>query len=324
MMQEVYGMTAQNYPKNSVSPRATNATGGNLCAWALGVGISGICVALFLPRAFSVLAVFFMAVFQLQCFFLQHEAGHGTLFRSPKFNRWAGHGFSLVTLIPFTSWKVIHRAHHRWAGWQDRDPTTADLVPRARSPLFLAALDIAWKFGIPVIGLAYRFGAFWKPNVVAAHCRNLQELKQAHMHTKLFLAGSALCIGVLAQGELLLPWCLAFFAQSIIFDWVVLFQHSHIPQRLAHSAPVKPFSSLEQMSFTRSLDLPKWVTKTLTFGFEHHEWHHAYPHVPGPQLAALNLPRGRVSPAFHWLRAAKGLKARSLLFENSSQTGTDL
>ncbi len=43
---------------------------------------------------------------------LQHDAGHGSLFKSRRANITAGRLCSLFTLVPFESWRREHNAHH--------------------------------------------------------------------------------------------------------------------------------------------------------------------------------------------------------------------
>ena len=72
-----------------------------------------------------------LAISMLQWFMLLHETGHKTLFKSGTVNRRIGHVASVFSGIPFHSWQMIHHQHHKWAGWQDIDPTTEQVVPRS-------------------------------------------------------------------------------------------------------------------------------------------------------------------------------------------------
>src|SRR5262245_37914795 len=53
-----------------------------------------------------------------------HECGQRTRFRGRRLNAVAGNVAGLMTIIPFRSWAKVHGRHHKWAGWQDLDPTT--------------------------------------------------------------------------------------------------------------------------------------------------------------------------------------------------------
>ncbi|WP_338928658.1 fatty acid desaturase [Roseomonas mucosa] len=48
----------------------------------------------------------------VRIFMLQHDCGHNALFRSARFNWFAGGACSLVTLTPFAYWRRLHARHH--------------------------------------------------------------------------------------------------------------------------------------------------------------------------------------------------------------------
>ena len=102
-----------------------------------------------------------MAFGFVKWFSLLHEAGHNTLFASRSLNTLAGHMASVVSLLPYSSWKAIHRMHHKWTGWQDKDPTTSSLVPRRLSPLERVVLNASWRYWLPLFSVLYRAQSFW-------------------------------------------------------------------------------------------------------------------------------------------------------------------
>lgn len=59
-------------------------------------------------------------LFLVRIFILQHDAGHGSLFR----NRWAnsalGFIFSILTLVPYAAWQYNHALHHSTSGNLDK------------------------------------------------------------------------------------------------------------------------------------------------------------------------------------------------------------
>jgi fatty acid desaturase len=52
---------------------------------------------------------------------LMHEGMHGTLFRSPSWNRWVSVVLGFTVLMSFTSYQVMHLRHHAFLG-DPRDP----------------------------------------------------------------------------------------------------------------------------------------------------------------------------------------------------------
>ena len=98
-----------------------------------------------------------LAFAMLQWFVLIHEAGHKTLFKSAAWNKCSGHLASLLAGIPFESWTTVHAVHHRWTGWQDKDATTATLVPRRLKLWERIIINGCWKLWIPLFSVLYRF-----------------------------------------------------------------------------------------------------------------------------------------------------------------------
>ena len=55
----------------------------------------------------------------VRIFMLQHDCGHGSLFRTRRVNGIVGALCSLATLTPFAYWRRLHARHH--AGWNNLD-----------------------------------------------------------------------------------------------------------------------------------------------------------------------------------------------------------
>ena len=64
----------------------------------------------------GLLAAPLMALCWLRLFVLQHDCGHGSLFRSKQLNRWVGRGLGIVTFTPFDDWAYNHNLHHATSG----------------------------------------------------------------------------------------------------------------------------------------------------------------------------------------------------------------
>jgi omega-6 fatty acid desaturase (delta-12 desaturase) len=86
-------------------------TGGAfVLAWiamwaALGVGY-------WLTLAIAVPA----AGFLVRLFMIQHDCGHGTLFRNRSTNDWIGRALGTLTLTPYDFWRRSHNVHHASSG----------------------------------------------------------------------------------------------------------------------------------------------------------------------------------------------------------------
>ncbi len=60
------------------------------------------------------------AGFLVRLFVIQHDCGHGSLFRSRRANDWVGRLLGVVTLTPYGYWRNAHAIHHATSGNLDR------------------------------------------------------------------------------------------------------------------------------------------------------------------------------------------------------------
>ena len=60
------------------------------------------------------------AGFLVRLFMIQHDCGHGSLFRRRRSNDWVGRVIGVVTLTPYDHWRRTHAEHHANAGNLDR------------------------------------------------------------------------------------------------------------------------------------------------------------------------------------------------------------
>lgn len=60
------------------------------------------------------------AGFLVRLFMIQHDCGHGTLFRNRLANDWVGRVIGVLTLTPYDCWRRTHSIHHATSGNLDR------------------------------------------------------------------------------------------------------------------------------------------------------------------------------------------------------------
>ena len=72
-----------------------------------------LCLLLALPAA----------GFLVRLFMIQHDCGHGALFRHRALNDWTGRVIGVFTLTPYDYWRRTHAVHHATAGNLDRRGT---------------------------------------------------------------------------------------------------------------------------------------------------------------------------------------------------------
>lgn len=60
------------------------------------------------------------AGFLVRLFMIQHDCGHGSLFRDRRLCDWIGRGIGVLTLTPYDVWRKTHAIHHATTGNLDR------------------------------------------------------------------------------------------------------------------------------------------------------------------------------------------------------------
>ncbi len=99
----------------------------------------------------------------LRLFIIQHDCGHGSLFRRRAINDWVGRALSVLTLTPYDSWRRSHAVHHATSGnlgkrgtgdvdtltvseYRERSPRQRLLYRLYRTPLIFFAIGPAYTF----------------------------------------------------------------------------------------------------------------------------------------------------------------------------------
>jgi omega-6 fatty acid desaturase (delta-12 desaturase) len=82
--------------------------------WAAAVW--ALPVSPWLTLAFSILS----AAFLVRLFLIQHDCGHGALFRKKAVNDWVGRVLGVFTLTPYDVWRRGHAIHHASSGNLDK------------------------------------------------------------------------------------------------------------------------------------------------------------------------------------------------------------
>jgi omega-6 fatty acid desaturase (delta-12 desaturase) len=103
------------------------------------------------------------AGFVVRLFMIQHDCGHGSMFKSRAANDWVGRTIGVFTLTPYSHWRESHGVHHATSGNLDRRgmgdvpmltieeyaalPLRRRILYRlCRHPLVLFGLAPAWLF----------------------------------------------------------------------------------------------------------------------------------------------------------------------------------
>lgn len=310
-------------PSTLAHLRPINSRGLVVTASVCTMTMLGIGLSLQTGIAWWIAGQILLAVSFVQWFVVLHECGHDTMFHGRRLNGTVGAVAGLIVLIPFHTWRRIHGRHHKWTGWQDLDPTTEALVPGARSRAERMFLNVCWRLWVPVFSILYRVQNFWNlPRVLAMFPRR-HDRRAIVKGTLLALLTYTALVVVAGPGRMLTVGGVALLLSLIAEDLLLLSQHTHIPQNVSHGIAVRPYPAIEQGPFTRSLQLPRWVS-ALLLNFDAHELHHMYPFVPGYYLHRVPYAPPNAISWWRWVWSAKRTRADVLLFTNRLETGLDV
>ncbi|MCR9203030.1 MAG: fatty acid desaturase [Halobacteriovoraceae bacterium] len=286
-------------------------------AWPIVIGVTatsllGISLSDRGEASFWLLGQILLGISILQWFFLVHDFGHNNYFSSKKLNTFWGHVASLFCILPFFPWRYIHRGHHYWTGWKDKDPTMAVIVPRDLSAGRKSFINFCWKVWIPIFSVSFSLSNFW--NLKKLNDLFPDKTKEVLFSIILLPVFYGFIISLVGWGRFLEVWGLAYFLFLFLSDPLLLSQHSSVPQNYAGERKVSPVPFKDQDQFTRTLIFPNWVTKYLLLSFNNHIVHHVFPTMPGYNLYKVQESFPNETPWKDWLWEAKKTTAVDLLF----------
>ena len=258
-----------------------------------------------------------LAVNILQWFVILHDLGHGHFFPYPFLNGLFGHVASFFVILPFYPWKYIHREHHVWTGWKDKDPTMSIVASSNRSEKQKRVVNFCWKFWVPIMTLSFSFSNFWNLAKLFSMYPSLK-MKRRNLFSILFLlVAYATILTLIPLSTFFKIWAASYFIFLMISDPLLLSQHSGVDQYISSvDFPAKKIPLREQDDFTRSLYFPAFIGHFILLGFHKHSLHHIFPNLPGYNLLSMDVPLPHSEPWLKWLKAAKKTPGSRLLFEN--------
>ena len=310
-------------PSDLTHLRPSNAAGTGVILGAVGATALAITISTRAELWLWLSGQIILAVALVQWFAILHECGHETLFRSRRLHGPVGQLAGFFSMIPFYNWKRVHGRHHKWTGWQDVDPTTVSLVPRELSRAERVLVNVCWRYWIPLFSVMYRVNNFWNWPRLRALFEKSEDRRRLAASSIGLVAVYVTLLVFIGPGTLLRLVGLGVLLSLIAEDLLLLSQHTHIPQQLSHGEPVRPFPTIEQEVFTRSLVFPRWLS-ALLLHIDAHELHHMYPYVPGYRLSEVTYTTENEIGLWAWIRGARGMPGELLLFHNRLETGADI
>jgi omega-6 fatty acid desaturase (delta-12 desaturase) len=226
----------------------------------------------------------------LRLFVLQHDCGHGAMFRDQRANHAVGTVLGVLTMTPYHCWRRQHALHHATNGQLDHrgfgDVTTLTLDEYADLPLGrrLAYHVYRHPLMLMVIGPFFYFALYQRlpSSVPAAWHRERRSIHLTNALVLLSLVAAAAVLGPMTVVKLHLP---VVAIASSIGTWLFFVQHQFLPTYWERDATWDHArAAVEGSSF---LDLP-WLLNWMTASIGYHHVHHLDSRIPNYALAACH------------------------------------
>jgi fatty acid desaturase len=243
-------------------------------------------------------------ILMIPVYSLIHEAEHGNLHPSPRWNLWQGRWLCCLFIVSFSFFRHCHLKHHK------KNRTDEEMWD-----LYYEHQDKWRRYGnLYAMMIGFGYLALWLSVLLFAFAPGLLHAKLLRSHTEIngFLQGSTdahklstvrlECVGVLGF-QLLCLWLIDWDVQT----WLLIFLiHGFIwsSQNYVNHA----FSPRDILQGAHNLKVPAWL-KFVYLNFNVHLAHHQNPQIPWLYLPAyIQAGRGRISFFRNYLRLWKGPK----------------
>ncbi len=269
-------------------------------AWQAGTAFTlyfALLVAMYAGLRVSVWLTLLLAIpasgLIVRIFMLQHDCGHGSLFKSRRLNGIVGAACSLVTLTPFAYWRRLHARHH--ASWNNLDGRG---VP---ADFFSDCLTVAEYRGLGVMARRlYRvthhpalvhlllppvvfFLLYRLPFDTPASCRR-ERLSVALLDLSLVCLFSAL-VARMGWAEVALVHLPALALAAIMGIWLFSVQHRFEDSQWARTGDwTFEHASLHGASYLKLPRVLQWFSGNIGL----HHVHHLRPGIPNYRLQACH------------------------------------
>jgi len=215
-------------------------------------------------------------------FVLGHDCGHGSFSPSSRLNWLVGNALHTSILVPFESWRVTHRHHHKNTGHIDNDEIFFPL----REDKFMRSVKIApWLLGFA-----------WFYYLLRGHFpRNVFHLNP---HDPLFVSYHSQN-RVAASVMSMIAWSLFLWRMAVIFGWatlgmvylgplVVFGSWLVVVTFLHHQEEHTPWFGDGTWDYVKgnlsSIDRSYWPFDDIIHNIGTHQIHHLFPIIPHYKL----------------------------------------
>ncbi len=229
----------------------------------------------------------------VRIFIIQHDCGHGSLFKSPLLNELVGTSCSLITLAPYKHWRRQHAGHH--GNWNnlDRRESGADIYSSCLTVAEYGALTPWNRFLYRAVRHAVVAHLLIPPAVFLVLYRvafdTPREWTRERRSVNFTNAGIVVVFGLLAAilgfKNMLMVYLPVIIVASIVGVWLFSLQHRFDGAVWARQHDwTLTTAALEGSSYLRLPMILQWFTGNIGF----HHIHHLSPRIPNYRLSACH------------------------------------
>lgn len=250
--------------------------------------MTGLLYGLAHGRWYAFALVLPAAVFLVRLFVIQHDCGHGSFFKSRRVNEGLGLVLSILTMMPYWSWRHAHAVHHATSGNLERRGTGDVATLTVREYLSLSAwrrfLYRVYRHPLVFFGIGPIYFILIRYRIPMSNPFHDWQ----HWVSIIFTNAVATALGavlaiVIGPCAFLLAWSTVLLLATAVGVWFFYVQHQFADTYWADAASWEfHHAAINGSSY---YDLPRvldWLTGSIGF----HHIHHLASRIPNYRLRA--------------------------------------
>ena len=228
------------------------------------------------------------AAFLVRLFVIQHDCGHGSFFKSRRANEAVGLILSILTLMPYWSWRRAHAVHHATAGNLERrgtgDVTTLTVREYLSRSTWRRFVYRTYRHPLVLFGIGPIYFLLIRYRIPMSNpFQDWQHWISVAFTNAIAAAAGAVLAIIIDPCTFLLAWSTVLLLATAVGVWFFYIQHQFADTYWADSASWEFHRAA--ISGSSYYDLPRildWLTGSIGF----HHIHHLASKIPNYHLRA--------------------------------------
>ena len=228
------------------------------------------------------------AAFLVRLFVIQHDCGHGSFFNSRRANEGLGLVLSILTLMPYWSWRRAHAVHHATSGNLERrgigDVTTLTVREYLSRSAWRRFVYRIYRHPLVIFGIGPIYFLLIRYRIPMSNpFHDWQQWISIAFTNAVAAAGSAVLAIIIGPWTFLLAWSTVLLLATTAGVWFFYIQHQFADTYWADSTHWEFHRAA--ISGSSYYDLPRgldWLTGSIGL----HHIHHLASKIPNYHLRA--------------------------------------